>query len=345
MAYISKVTVDNSDYDISATKLKNARTIGIAFDGVYGGSATNFDGTNNAQIEVNTVPESVISIKHSTAQYSNISPVIGSYINSCNANRLAYFPNECFKFERSNNAGQTWSEYTVSEDESTKLTILSTSSVCNANVVGNQSVNNWHRITIDSQRPSNDSIQLYCVPDMICLYVSTSGATGCKCKIETCHDDNSEWVTLIDDVSIGGWSGWNTIPLTGMTSFGSYKQTENHIRYMRLTFSQTGINEKYASNLLIQTIVLLANTCYTCQEPLGYRNLIYSQHSNHNVTFPASVIADSFSTGSSTGTLTGTSTRSIGDQNGNNIIQTYAKKSDVPTITYTASTQTLNITT
>lgn len=345
MPYISKINANNVDYDISATKLKNARTIGIAFDGVYGGSATNFDGTNNAQIEVNTVPESVISLKNSTPQYSNISPVAGSYINSCNANRLAYFPNECFKFERSNNAGQTWSEYSVSEENSTNLTISSTSSVCNANVVGNQSINNWHRITIDSQRPSDDTVQLYCAPDMICLYVSTSGATGCKCKIETCHDDDSEWVTLIDDVSIGGWSGWNTIPLTGMTSFGSYKQSEAHIRYMRLTFSQTGINENYASNLIIQSMVLLANVCYTCQENLGYRNLIYSQKYNHDVTFPASVIADSFSTGSSTGTLTGTSTRSIGDQNGNNIVQTYAKKTDVPTITYTASTKTLNITT
>lgn len=339
MAYISKVTVNNADYDISATKLKNARTIGIIADNVYTNNVS-FDGTQNVAIPVNVLPQGIIQWRGNADD--TISAVAGAYLGDFNANRLAYLTPSAILVERSTNAGQTWTEYEVSDAEKTNLTIYRTNAISNGNTKNSQSVNNWHRITINAMNDSQTTSYIYCRLDAFMIDVSTSGATGCQVLIERQHLNESDWVT-VGTYTISGWPGWNVIPVYPKFSFGSANTAPENYAKLRFTFSQTGLNPSYDSNLAVRAIRLIATQCYTAtSSTLANKGTLYDYDYNKNATFPANVTATSF-IGNVTGNVTGTASRATADASGNNIIQTYATKDEMPTITYTSSTETLNI--
>lgn len=341
MAYISKVTVDNSDYDISATKLKNARTISLVADNVYTNNVS-FDGTQNVAIPVNVLPQGIIQWRGESD--TSISAVAGAYLGDFNANRLAYLNPSAILVERSTNAGQTWAEYEVTDAQKTNLTIYRTDAINNGNTKNSQSVNNWHRITISAMNDNQTSSYIYCRLNAFMIDVSTSGATGCKVLIERQHLNESDWET-VGTHTINGWPGWNVIPIYPIFSFGSANTLAENYAKLRFTFSQTGINPSYDSNLSVRAIRLIAAQCYSAtSSTLANKGTLYDYDYNKNATFPANVTATSF-IGNVTGNVSGTASRATADASGNNIVATYAKKDEMPTITYTSSTETLNITT
>ena len=126
----------------TADKLTTARTIGLS--GAVTSTATAFDGTKNINIPVGNVYDSAITTGNDylTATFSQTD---ASLIDDLRANRLAYMPDSCFKFERSNDAGKTWTE--VSGVSGLELCTNSTN-FTNGNTTSNQSVNRQHRITI-----------------------------------------------------------------------------------------------------------------------------------------------------------------------------------------------------
>lgn len=200
------------------------------------------------------------------------SPLDAALIEDLSANRLAGLPADKVKFERSSNAGSSWSTYTGNADLTTKA-----GSASNANTTSSKSVNNWHRITFDVDG------KIYCDLVKIAINLSTEGATGCKCKVE--YGDYSAttvWATA-KTADVAGWSGWNIIQVNQTIGSSTYGK----VRYVRLTFSQTGVDATYSSNLHVYGVRFFSSSCWNAPSALAQNGHVYTYDASQNVTFPA----------------------------------------------------------
>lgn len=147
--------------------------------------------------------------------FASVSPLDAALSDELSANRFAEMPNENFVFERSSDAGNTWTTYTAYGYN----LVTSSMNVNNSNVVGSQSVNNWHRFTIDVRPGSSNTF--YGEIRKFLFYINTNGATGCKVKIDGSTFANPDTFVKIVEAPIGGWSGWNVINVNVTAGLGN----------------------------------------------------------------------------------------------------------------------------
>lgn len=229
---------------------------------------------------------------------ATFSPIDACLIEDLGANRLAGIPTSKLKFERSSNGGSTWTSYSSGSPN-----ICTTDgNASNANTTSSQSVNNWHRITIDV------SDKIYCELSKIAIYLSTDGATGCKCKVEYGdYSSSTAWRTATES-AVGGWSGWNILNVYEVIGSASYGK----VKYVRLTFSQTGVNSSYNSSLIVMKVRFYSRTCWNQPSTLAATGHLYSYDGDLNANFPNAVNAK------------------VLKYNGQDTDSRYAKKSDIP---------------
>lgn len=212
--------------------------------------------------------------------YASFSPLDAALSDELSANRFAEMPNENFVFERSSDAGTTWTAYTANGYE---LVTASTSTVRNTNIVGNQSVSNWHRFTIDVQGYFYGEIRKFL------FYVSTEGTTGCRVKIEGSTFATPDTFVQIADAPVAGWSGWNVINVSimaGNSGVGHY------YKKLRFTFSQTGVNSNYASCLYVYRMRVYCANCWSAPGNFALQNRTYylsngEQRQQYSIRFEA----------------------------------------------------------
>ena len=258
----------------SADKLKTARTIGLS--GAVTSTPTNFDGSGNVNIPVHSVKEAYLEWggRH---QGVNLSPIDIALLPELNANRLAFIPDSCVKFERSADAGASWSD--VSADFDGTMLCTDYADFGNGNTETDKNVNRKQRITIDCT-----SGGVYCELTKIVLRISSEGATGCKCLVE-CGDHSNETVwTTVADTPVYGWDGWNVVNLNSI-QIGANKP--NTYKYVRLTFSIEGLYEGYHNSLRILGLRFVSRNCYNDTiNKMASRGTIYNFDRDQNVTFP-----------------------------------------------------------
>lgn len=195
----------------------------------------------------------------------SLSPVDAALSDELSANRFAEMPNENFVFERSSDAGNTWTTYTA---YGYNLVTFSTN-VNNGNVVGSQSVNNWHRFTIDVRTGSVNNF--YGEIRKFLFWINTNGATGCKVKIDGTTFANPDTFVKIVEAPISGWSGWNVINVNVTAGFGN----NTFYKKLRFTFSQTGVNTSYASNLIVSKMRVYCANCWSAPGSFASQNRPY----------------------------------------------------------------------
>ena len=259
----------------TATKLETARSIALGTGAT--GTATNFDGSSNITIPVTSVKESYLEWGGKDIS-GGFTPLDAALIEELSANRLAGLSSSRVTFERSSDGGSTWTTYTGNAD-----LITTSGSASNANTTSSQSIYNWHRITI------NIADAIYCVLKKIAIYLSTNGATGCKCKIEWGDYSSSTVWTTAKIVDISGWPSWNIINVSRAIGNPTYDKT----KYVRLTFSQTGVDLNYSSQLLVYKIRFYSDNCWSAPNNFAETGHVYSYDASLNATFPASVNATS----------------------------------------------------
>ena len=174
-------------------------------------------------------------------------------------------PNENFVFERSSDAGNTWTTYTAYGYN----LVTSSTNVNNSNVVGSQSVNNWHRFTIDVRPGSSDNF--YGEIRKFLFWINTNGATGCKVKIDGSTFANPDTFVKIVEAPIGGWSGWNVINVNITAGLGK----NTFYKKLRFTFSQTGVNTSYDSNLTVHKMRVYCANCWSAPGNFALQNRPY----------------------------------------------------------------------
>ena len=198
--------------------------------------------------------------------FASVSPLDAALSDELSANRFAEMPNENFVFERSSDAGNTWTTYTA---DGYALVTSSTNTVCNANVLGSQSSSNWHRFTIDVRPGSSNNF--YGEIRKFLFSISTNGATGCKVKIDGSTFANPDTFVKIVEAPIGGWSGWNIINVSITAGLG----VESFYKKLRFTFSQTGVDSNYASCLYVHKMRVYCANCWGAPGNFALRHRTY----------------------------------------------------------------------
>lgn len=198
--------------------------------------------------------------------FASVSPLDAALSDELSANRFAEMPNENFVFERSDNAGTTWTTYTADGYE---LVTSNTNTVCNANVLGSQSSSNWHRFTIDVRPGSSNNF--YGEIRKFLFYISIEGATGCRVKIDGSTFANPDTFVKIVEAPIGGWSGWNVINVNVTAGLG----VESFYKKLRFTFSQTGVDSNYASRLYVTKMRVYCANCWFAPGSFASQNRPY----------------------------------------------------------------------
>lgn len=215
--------------------------------------------------------------------WASVSPVDVALSDELSANRFAEMPNENFVFERSSDAGNTWTTYTA---DGYGLVTSSTNTVCNANVLGSQSSSNWHRFTIDV-RPRSFNY-FYGQIRKFLFFISTRGTTGCRVKIEGSTFATPDTFVQIADAPIGGWSGWNVVNVSITAGLG----VESFYKKLRFTFSQTGIDSDHVSCLYVHKVRVYCANCWDTPGNFALQNRTYylsngEQRQQYSIRFEA----------------------------------------------------------
>lgn len=215
--------------------------------------------------------------------FASVSPLDAALSDELSANRFAEMPNANFVFERSDNAGTTWTTYTADGYE---LVTSNTNTVCNANVLGSQSSSNWHRFTIDVRPGSFNNF--YGEIRKFLFSISTEGATGCSVKIEGSTFATPDTFVQIANAPIGGWSGWNIINVSITAGLG----VESFYKKLRFTFSQTGVDSNYASCLHVYKMRVYCANCWDAPGLFALQNRTYyllngEQRQQYSIRFVA----------------------------------------------------------
>lgn len=190
------------------------------------------------------------------------SPLDVALSDELSANRFAEMPTDHFVFEQSSNAGSSWTTY---DADGYSLVTASTTTVRNTNIVGNQSVSNWHRFTIDVRYDFYGEIRKFL------FSITTSGVTGCRVKIEGSTFATPDTFVQIADAPINGWSGWNVINVSITAGLG----VESFYKKLRFTFSQTGVNSNYDSCLYVTKMRVYCANCWSAPGNFALQNRTY----------------------------------------------------------------------
>lgn len=196
----------------------------------------------------------------------SVSALDAALSDELSANRFAEMPNANFVFERSDNAGTTWTTYTA---DGYALTTAGTNTVCNANALGSQSPSNWHRFTIDVRPASSNTF--YGEIRKFLFNINTKGATGCKVKIDGSTFANPDTFVKIVEAPIDGWSGWNVINVNITAGLGN----DTFYKTLRFTFSQTGVNTSYNSDLTVSKMRVYCANCWSAPGSFALQNRPY----------------------------------------------------------------------
>ena len=294
----------------TATTLQTTRSISLGT--AVTSTATNFNGSSNITIPITGVKEAYLNWggRNLSGSYA---PIDAALMPDLGANRLAFTAASAVIVEYSQDGGTTWLNYAV--PDSTKINLLNGNSSSiqvggGGYPAGTNYTNYLVRLTI------NTSGQIYTTLNKFIVLVSTNGSSGSYCTIDARTQTNylagnNTWTTFSNKTPVAGWSGYNVINTSGLTTFGNTPATQ--YGQVRFTFGQTGYSTTY-TGLLILKILGFGGVGWQTPSTLAASGNIYTYDYLKNVSFPATVSAVTFS-----GALSGNSTTATTLQTARNI--------------------------
>lgn len=149
-------------------------------------------------------------------------PIDAAMIPDLGANRLAFMKPAGISVEYSRDSGTTWQDYGAKDDQKLGLTSTGTSFIIGKADSSNKATERYMlRISLHTSEG-----QVYTQLNKFALYVSTNGSNGSYCTIRARTQDNylnkvDKWVVFANKQSIAGWSGWNIINTSTITTYGN----------------------------------------------------------------------------------------------------------------------------
>lgn len=229
------------------------------------------------------------------SQKGGLSPLGVALSEAHSINQVAFINEKALTFEYSSDGGVTWTPYPSSiGNKSVFCTMTNGISLpigrpnSNTDIIANKSKT---RVTITALDGQNS--YLYAKIKKMLIYVSTASAISLlvETRTGTNYNKNGAWDT-VGTYSLGGWSGWNDIPL--QINLGGYVgQTTNNYQ-LRLTASCPEISSLSSKEGKLLSLKLFGDTCWIPANSFGTEGKIYAFDINKNVTFPSFVSASSF---------------------------------------------------
>lgn len=260
--------------------------------------------SKNVIIEGDNITESslVWGDKSFTASYSVGDIYFNDYLR---ANRLAGVKASAISVEYSTDGGSTWNMYQTDDLSKRNLFTAGSAFYIGGSGSGTVTANSQLRITLDFYEGS-----IYTVLRKLMIYVSTNYSQNCQVTITASKgsspDDYS--LTICNNQSIAGWSGWNVIPCN-FTTYGNTPSSQ--YQKIRFVFTNTGLSDSSKKGgLSIGRIYGYGGVGWTTPSTLALNGHVYSFDGNLNVTFPSNVTATSF-TGNASSASKLNSTRSF----------------------------------
>ena len=222
------------------------------------------------------------------------SPVDASMIPTLGANRFAFMPTSGYVIEYSRDNGETWTEYTSTEEKKINLFNGVGGYGFGIGGGGNAGIDKsaWQlRITI-----TTNTARVYTQLNKFCLYVTTNGSTGCWCTIDGKTKANVDsgtdtWKVFADKATIAGWSGWNVINTELFTTYGNQSY---YYQKLRFTFGVTShASTVNYTGLTVSKIMGFGGVGWTSPSTLALEGRLYTYDYLQNATFPAKVKATS----------------------------------------------------
>lgn len=213
-------------------------------------------------------------------------PIDAAMISNLSANRFAFFNPTGVVLEASTNGGTSW---TTVDDSTIKAELFSTGSIF---YIGNSSAKKTDKSKYMCRITLTTTGICYSVLNKFAIYISTGGSSGSYCTIEARTKANQDagtntWLTLANQVEIDGWSGWNIINTSSITTHGN---SNEHYSQIRFTFgvSSHASTSEYAG-LAVQRIMAFGGVGWTTPSNMSKDGHLYSYDANQNATFPAAL--------------------------------------------------------
>ncbi len=216
---------------------------------------------------------------------ANYGPLDAALISDLGADRFAFIPAAKWQVEYSRDNGGTWQDYGATDAQKLSLTSVGTSlSIGKATSENKATADYKLRLTLTTTNT------VYSVLNKFAIDVSTNGSTGCYVTIEGRTKANVDagantWVTFAENIPVSGWSGWNIINTSGITTHGN---TNNQYANLRFTFGCTGGSSTY-SGLQIRRLKAFGGVGWQTPSNMAQYGSLYRYDYSQNALFPADV--------------------------------------------------------
>lgn len=229
-----------------------------------------------------------------TSSFSNDLSAIDIAVSSLHsANRLSFGNPDGVTVEYSTDGGSSWLDYGATDTQ--KINLISnveTNLYIGKKTSEKASTQDMLRITLNAPK-----LKVYTQAQKILINISTNGASGCRCKIESSKINAPTNFTEYGTFPINGWSGWNSIPISTINSngyFGGSTSQTGQCSSIRMTFSITSVSSTYRSNLQVLNICLFGKTYWTTPSQMAKDGHLYSYDYLQNAKFPKALSATTF---------------------------------------------------
>lgn len=265
-------------------KLSTGRKISLGT--AVSSTATEFDGSKDITIPINSVSASYLSWGGRSIA-GNISPIDAALSYMHSANRLQFAKPEGITIEYSTNSGSTWTDYGASDSQKISLVSgLAAAFYLGKRTSGITATTDALRITLNAT-----NCGVYTIGRTLLINFSSAGATGCKVKVETSTLDAPATFTDRGSYNISGCSGWNSYPIN-IGPFGSYNVNQQ-IGNIRLTFT-IGSAPSSGQKAAVFNLLLFGDATWITPSNMARTGHLYSWDINQNASFPAGITATSF---------------------------------------------------
>ena len=267
-------------------------------------------GTSNEVLikGVSTFPEAYLTWggRNHNASYG---PIDAAMIGALGANRLELVKAAGIVVEYSRDNGATWTDYGAPDAYKMKLM----SSIGTGFYIGKYTssdlgnvTTNWKlRVTL-----SFPAAGTYTTLNKFVFYVSTNGASSGLVTIDAqtkANEGTNTWSVFANEVPISGWSGWNIVNTSGITTYGGSANSQYY--KVRFTFGITNAaSTTYSNALQVINILGFGGVGWTTPNSLARYGHAYTYDENINVTFPANITATQMTATQFNGNATGLTT-------------------------------------
>lgn len=222
-------------------------------------------------------------------------PIDSAMIGDLSANRLAFMTPAGISVEYSRDSGTTWQDYGATDSQKLALTSTGANFIIGKADSSNKATERYMlRISLHTSEG-----KVYTQLNKFALYVSTNGSNGSYCTIRARTQNNylnkvDKWDVFANKQSIAGWSGWNIINTSTITTYGNTASSQ--YGEIQLIFGCTSGSTSYAG-LQIQRLMGFGGVGWQTPSNMAKYGTIYSYDYNQNAIFPAGLNATSLSEG------------------------------------------------